>query len=221
MSKVIYFLSGLGADRRAFSKLSLPPDWDVRHVEWIPNKENEDLSAYSLRLAQKQMDTTKPFSLVGLSLGGIVSVELAKIFKPEKVILISSVATRREVPLLMRMLRYIPIHQWVPSSFYKRANPVVFWLFGSKTPDERRLVTEIMHDTSPSFARWALEQISRWKNETIPVKLFHIHGSADRIFPIYYLHPDVKIKGGGHFMVYARAEEVSEILRKQFENVRD
>jgi hypothetical protein len=47
----------------------------------------------------------------------------------------------------------------------------------------------------------------------------HIHGTADRLFPPKKLTPDYWIKGGGHFMVWNRAEEVSEILKEVIEQL--
>ena len=66
----VYFISGLGADKRVFSKLQLDDQFSVNYIEWIAPLKKETLQHYASRLVT-QIDTTKPFQLVGLSFGGI------------------------------------------------------------------------------------------------------------------------------------------------------
>ena len=61
----VYFISGLGADRRAFERIQLPPQFSVHHLDWIEPRKDESLNDYAMRLGEG-IDTTKPFALVGL-----------------------------------------------------------------------------------------------------------------------------------------------------------
>jgi len=63
--------------------------------------------------------------------------------------------------------------------------------------------------------KWANDQILNWKNDQRATNLFHIHGIADRIFPHYRTHADVKIKSGTHLIIHNRAEEISIILNER------
>jgi len=63
-----YFISGLGADKRIFSKLKLSEKINIIHVDWINPDRNETLEAYSKRLS-RIIDTSQPFALVGVSFG--------------------------------------------------------------------------------------------------------------------------------------------------------
>ena len=94
---IIYFISGLGADRRVFQKLKLPEGFTAQYIDWIKPFEDESLEAYSKRMATA-IDTSKPFVLVGLSMGGMVSIEIAKFTQPKLVILISSIKSIDELP---------------------------------------------------------------------------------------------------------------------------
>ncbi|MGN6647483.1 MAG: alpha/beta fold hydrolase, partial [Cytophaga sp.] len=69
---VLYFFSGLGADKRVFKKLRLPEHVEIRHVEWIQPQPEESLKNYVRRLSAV-IQTDKPFCLIGLSFGGIVA----------------------------------------------------------------------------------------------------------------------------------------------------
>ena len=210
----LYFFSGLGADKRAFQNLMLPGHWVIKHVEWIGNLKNESLQDYCKRLSA-YIDISKPFSFVGLSFGGIVAVELARILKPEKIIIISSVSTKKELPMDLVgniLLRKLKLFKLIPSSAFKKVNSITHWLFGTKTKDEKQLLEQIIKDTPPKFAKWAMGNILTWNNETRPTNLTHIHGTADRIFPVKKTLADIKIDGGGHFMIYNKAEMISKIL---------
>ncbi|WP_353717332.1 hypothetical protein [Dyadobacter sp. 676] len=65
----VYFISGLGADERVFTKLKLDPRLNVKYIKWVRPLKKETLQHYAARLS-KQIDTSQPFQLVGLSFGG-------------------------------------------------------------------------------------------------------------------------------------------------------
>ena len=76
-----YFISGIGADYRMFTHIRLPEGYQAVYIHWIPPKKKEPLGAYASRLIA-QIDTAEPFVLIGLSLGGIMAVEIAKRYPP-------------------------------------------------------------------------------------------------------------------------------------------
>lgn len=160
----------------------------------------------------KLIDTSKEFALVGLSFGGIVATELSKIIQPKAIILLSSITTRPELPIIYKLIGLLKINELVPLSMLNKVFPFTHWYFGTNTKDEKALLRQIIHDTPPPFLKWAINEILHWKNMERPATIFHIHGTKDRIFPISRLKVDFKIKEGGHFMVYTKADEVSTIL---------
>lgn len=80
------------------------------------------------------------------------------------------------------------------------------------TPEERRLLRQILEDTSPGFLKWAIGVILKWGRMEKPTEIIHIHGSVDRVLPVKYVKADTVIPGGGHLMVYTMAKEVSQAL---------
>ena len=90
----IYGISGLGADERVFQYLEIGEEIEV--LKWIVPEKNENIVAYSKRLAN-QINTKEDFILIGVSFGGMIAVELGKIINPEKIILISSAETKNEL----------------------------------------------------------------------------------------------------------------------------
>jgi pimeloyl-ACP methyl ester carboxylesterase len=210
----VYFISGLGADERAFQRLSLPKEWKIKHLKWLDVAPSDTLESYVLKFS-KLIDDSEGFALVGLSFGGIMATELNKIIQPKATILLSSITTKYELPRVYKWLGIVKVNRLVPSFMLNRVFPFTHWYFGTKTKEEKILLEKIIHDTPPLFLKWAINEILHWKNEERPANIFHIHGTKDRIFPIDKLKVDFKIENGGHFMVYSKADDVSKILMER------
>ncbi len=210
----VYFISGLGADKRAFQKIKLSAAYEIKHIDWITPISEESLKDYSARLA-RQVDTSKPFILAGLSFGGMVVTEISKILKPTRSILISSISTRSQLPWYYRLIEKLRLHKIIPAQLLKWPNPLTFWAFGARTKEEKKLLRQILHDTDGKFLKWAIHAILTWTNEQRPETLFHIHGTNDKMLPVRYTRPHVKVERGGHFMVYSMADNINKILEEK------
>lgn len=207
----VYFISGLGADRKAFQKITLPQQFSVHYIDWIPNKKHESLEAYVKRLATS-IDTSKPFALVGLSFGGMTACMMNEFLHPEKTILISSVSSPKELPWYLKLAGALRIEKLIPISFLKGDSKLMYRFFGAKTESERRLLREFTGTSDPHFIKWALGKIARWKYRNKVNNLVHIHGSKDKIFPMGFVNADVVIQNGSHLMVWTKGAEVSRAV---------
>jgi pimeloyl-ACP methyl ester carboxylesterase len=209
----LYLISGLGVDGRLLQKLSFGPEVTIRHLDWIEPKKGETLPTYALRMAER-IDQTEEHALAGVSFGGMIAIEIAKRYHPKAVILLSSSATRKELPLSFRLAGKLGLNKIVPPQLIKVITPFTYWLFDAKTKEEKHLLKEILLDTSPSFVYWAMNSIVHWENDEVPKNLFHIHGKKDKVLPIRYVKADVVIPTAGHLMVYSHAEETSAWIKK-------
>lgn len=144
----------------------------------------------------------------------MMATEISKLIEVEKVILISSAKTRKEIPIYYRLSSFIGIHKTIPTKILKSSNAITNWFFGANSAFEKQLLKEILHDTNPAFLKWAINQIVNWKNIVAAKNTYHIHGTADRILPISGVSCDVKIKSGSHLMTLTKSEEINEILKK-------
>ncbi len=212
----LYFISGLGADKRAFSRLKIPHHYKVVHLDWMEPENNEALSAYVKRMAQR-IDTSEAFALIGLSFGGIVCTELSTILKPVVTIIISSVTSRKEMPFHFRLLGRIKADRVVNAAAMKKEHFFSHWFFGTKLVHEQELFRTILQESSPTYVKWAVHQVLNWQRQERPANIVHIHGDKDKIFPIQFVTPDIIIKGGEHFMVYTLADEVMEKMNEVLE----
>ncbi len=212
MTKEIYIFSGLGADERVFQRIDFS-DFSVTYIKWvIPNK-THTIEEYATRLI-KQITTTKP-TLIGLSFGGLMAIEVAKQMEVEKVILIASAKTNKEIPFYFRFAGTFGFHKFLPTKLLKSSNFLTNWFFGTTSISDKQILKQVLHDTDTTFLKWAIDKITRWKNQTLVKNTFHVHGTSDRIFPFVFVKCDVSIKKGGHLMTLNRAGELSAILREE------
>ncbi|WP_316847519.1 alpha/beta hydrolase [Pedobacter psychrodurus] len=208
----VYFISGLGADKRIFSKLKLNEKINIIHINWITPNKNESLALYAERLS-KVIDQSQAFALVGVSFGGMIAVEIAKILKPAKTIIISSTVLADQLPALYRFAGQLSLLKLIPAKLLKSSNKLTQnYYFGTRTSSEKALLSEIIKDTDPYFLKWAIGSILNWKNKTRPERIYHIHGTSDKILYSKVAQPDFVIENGTHFMVYQNAEEISGII---------
>lgn len=212
MTKNLYIFSGLGADERVFQKIDFS-GFSVKFIRWIVPLTNESMENYATRLL-KQIKTPDPV-FIGLSFGGMMAIEVAKQINVDKLILISSSKTSKEVPFYFRMVGLMGIHKLLPAAILKKSNSLTNWFFGTESNLDKQLLNNILMDTDPLFLKWAMEKIVHWSNHTQVKNTYHIHGENDRILPLNFIDCNETIKKGGHFMILNRAEELTLIIRQQ------
>jgi pimeloyl-ACP methyl ester carboxylesterase len=206
----VYFISGLAADRRVFKNIRLPEAFEPIYLDWIPPLKDESLQAYALRLGEK-INRREEFILVGLSMGGMIAVEIANHYRVKKTIIISSVPASTQLPFYFRIAARMYLQHLVSIRLVKIA-AIAKRLFTTETKEDKELLKSIIRESDAAFIRWALNAILKWKNDSIPTGLIHIHGTSDEILLIRYTKPTHIIKRAGHLLVMNRADEVNQIL---------
>lgn len=207
-----FIFSGLGADQRVFDEI----DFGNYHPQFIPWKSvdpDESLSSYAMKMSAN-FPKKEPFLLIGISFGGILAQEVGKYFPQAKILLLSSVQQRKELPLWMRFFSIFLSEKVIPIRRILKFNRINYSFFGTKTELERQRLSEILNDTDPKFAQFAIGCILRWKKTPIDNSIVHIHGDNDSIFPIKRVKPDHIISGGSHFMTVSKAAILSPIIQQ-------
>ena len=207
----VYFIAGLGANKRAFEYLDL--SWcEPVFIDWIPPQKNETLVSYASRL-RKLINEEHPV-IVGVSFGGMLTTEICKADRNVKGIIISSNKTHLEFPRYLRMWRHLPVYKWVPPGLIKFGGKFTKPILGPQGKLQKETFKKIVQETDPAFTAWAIDAILHWQNTELPANLIHIHGTGDRLLPFRYVKCDHTIKGGKHIMIMDKAEEVSALLKK-------
>jgi pimeloyl-ACP methyl ester carboxylesterase len=207
----IYFIPGLGADKRIFRNIKVPEGCHPFYLDWIKPWKNESLQSYSYRLAEK-METTKPFVIVGLSFGGMLAAEIVNKYPLGRMIILSSIACSNDLPFYYRAAGNIYLHKLVPISLLKSAS-LMKRIFTAETAEQKAYLKRVIREVDSSFVRWGLNAIIKWRGRITNSSYVHIHGSRDAVLPVRFCRPTHVIKGGGHLMILTREREINEIIK--------
>jgi hypothetical protein len=210
---ILYGISGLGADKRVFQFLKL--DNELIPIDWIEPLTNESIEQYTIRFSES-IDTSEKFGLIGVSFGGLIATELNKIIQPEITFLISSAETKSELRKTYQLVGKFKLINYLPLFVFNTPKKFAKWIFGAKN---EKLLYEIIDDTDLKFVKWALSKLTTWNNKTVIKNCIKIHGSNDKLIPSPTDNKIKLIEGGEHFMIVDRAEEISDIIKKEITNL--
>ncbi len=213
----LVLVPGLGADARVFGpQLKAFPD--ALAPGWIPPRPREPFAAYAERLAAT-IDRSRPLVLAGISMGGMLALEMARHLPATRVALIASCTHPRSVGPVMRSLEAVS-RPWPPWSveWLKYFAPLVMGRGGTVPPEGRRLLIQMAKDTPASFIRWGGRAIFEWPGRADPgVPLAHLHGARDRVIPLRRVRPTRVIREGSHVLNLSHPDEVIAFLREALE----
>jgi pimeloyl-ACP methyl ester carboxylesterase len=206
--EIIYCIPGLGLDYRLFGKLSIE-GVELKFLDYIEPLKNENITSYAKRLAEEITD--EEFSLLGMSLGGMLAIEIAETRKVNRLFLISTVKNKSEIPLFFKYIDKLPTSNKTASKLAIDAT-VAFKPYYDKSDDAgNKLFDAMIHSASTALLAWGVREIANWNFEKQPnCSFYHLHGTADMIFPVKNIDQAETLKGATHYMVYNDAVEVSK-----------
>ena len=210
MSK-IFLIAGLGADTRLYKNIDLH-EHDVVPVDWIAANKHDTLTTYAQKLIH-QYHIIPNAVVIGVSLGGMIAVEIAKQLPLNKVILISSIKTVDEAPGYFKLFRKAPLYKAVPDKLLGSVGMVMKPFFGHLKPEDVWLFGDMLKKSSPTFLKWAMSAVLNWENKVIPPNLYHIIGDKDLVFPCKNIKGATVVKGGTHIMVFDKAKQINKLLK--------
>jgi pimeloyl-ACP methyl ester carboxylesterase len=210
----IYFIHGQGSDPRLFSKLKLNTNFDTVCL-WLPLPEKgESMFSFAQKLIPK-IDTTAPFILVGVSLGGMVASELNEMIHPKQTIIISSAKNSNELPKRYKFMRALPIYKLFPAGFIKLSSFVMQPLIEPDRKKEKALFKSMLRNKNKLFLKRTIPMIINWNKQVNSGKIIiHLHGTKDHTLPIRNIQSPIVVRKGSHMMVLTQPELISSILNE-------
>lgn len=214
----LYCISGLAANNTLFSRLDLGKNIRVHTIHFRMPDANESLRDYAIRLGQ-QISHDR-ISLLGVSFGGMLVAELAKYLKAEtsvtvdEVIIISSVLNASSFPWFMHLANRMKLYKILPYRMINKVGERFVGFDKNCTKEELELKINMLKSTDWQMLKRQLYMIMQWRATAYELKIHHIHGNADKLFPVKLVKPQYIINGGNHFMVYQKAAEISGIISK-------
>lgn len=210
----IYLIHGQGSDSRLFSKLKLNEAFDTIYLNLPLPAKGTNMQSFAQQLIPK-IDTSGPFILIGVSLGGMVAAELNDILHPLQTIIISSAKNRNELPNRYKFMRVIPLYKLFPAFLIKGSSFIMQPLFEPDRKKEKVLFKNMLHNKDKLFLKRSIPIIIKWdKKDNIGKALIHIHGTKDHTIPIRNIQSPTIVKKGSHMMVLTQADLLSQKINE-------
>ena len=210
-------MPGLAASSMVFENIKLDSKkYSLHRIDWIQPKSNESIKCYCLRLSKK-IKHNNPI-LLGVSFGGIIVQELNKIINIKKLIIVSSVKSHNEFPILYKIARDYQLNNVLPFGMFDNFIKFSLKLNINKLYKRIDLAERYLTERNEIYLEWAVWSLLNWKQEKYRPDLIHIHGDKDKVFPIENISKCIKIKGGRHEMIILRAKWFNENLPSLIEN---
>lgn len=209
----LYLIPGQGADSTQFVNLTFDEQFEVKNVKYFTPEKGWEMADFA-RALSTQIDTSKKYIIIGVSLGGMLATEMADFMEPEKIIIISSAKHRKELPGRYRFQDVIPFYKIFPSRAIKRSAKYAQAIVEPDSKNDREVFVKMLERKDPDFLKRTIKMIIGWKRETYQKDIIHIHGDSDNTLPSRKVNYDYLIPDGSHMMVYTRAEEISALLNK-------
>ncbi|MCH2044280.1 MAG: alpha/beta hydrolase [Saprospiraceae bacterium] len=213
----IYCIPGLGNDKRIFDNLApLLVSQDIHFLEHIaPSHRKEPLRTYMYRLCERIHEHKEESVVIGMSLGGLMAVELSKILPMKHVFLVSTIQNSTEIPKHLRPFKHFPINRIMPFWAIQITSRPVVWALQVTDKKGRDHIQGQLDAYCPKTFKWGERAVLNWEDTESPESLTHIHGTHDEIFPIRQVNNTHTIQKGNHYMIMDRAEEVASIINRK------
>ncbi len=212
-NKQVYLIPGLGASSKIFEYLKFSKNVEIHFLDWIsPLNSREDITSYAYRMAKSI--SGEHIILIGVSFGGVIAQEIARFLEVEKIILISSIKSSKELPMRLKWIKYSKLYYLAPLLTYIKFDSGRLRVPGKLLKRKVYLYARYMHTKDKMYLLWATRQMLNWKEQKLETPLIHIHGSKDQIFPAQYLSNFIEIKEGSHAMILTKARKISKFINK-------
>lgn len=210
--KHLYFVPGLAACPKIFEYLKIPKDeYELHFLDWLlPLSENEPIEEYAKRMAV--LITEKNIVLIGVSFGGIMVQEMSKHLDANKVIIISSVKNRGELPKRLKFIQKTKAYKLFPATAIQNIEDFSIYAFGSFAKKRVDIYNKYLSVRDEKYLKWAISNVLNWKQTETLTNIIHIHGLNDEVFPSKYLKDFIPIKNGTHIMILNKANSISKII---------
>jgi len=199
----VYFMPGMAANSSIFEFIKLPEDQFKMHfLKWIIPKKEESLKHYTQRM--NRYIKHENAVLIGVSFGGIIVQEMAKNLKLRRLIIISSVKCRAELPPRMRFAANTGLYKIVPTSLLNYVDHFEKIAVGDFIKKRAKLYRQYLSVRNERYLNWSIKNMVLWDCDEVNMNLVHIHGEKDEIFPIKNISNCIKVKNGTHIMILNR-----------------
>jgi pimeloyl-ACP methyl ester carboxylesterase len=213
IKQTIYIFPGQGSDKRLFDSLSFDSHYNIKVIEYETPEKKMTMKSFAQQLSS-QIDTTHEFILLGVSLGGMICVELSEILKPSKIIIISSAKNRKELPFRYKFQKIIPLYKLLPGSVILAGAKILQPIVEPDRNKNKKTFKSMLARKNSLYMKRTVGLIINWKRKNNENNIYQIHGNKDHTLPLRkIISPTYVVENGSHMMTLTRAKDISEILK--------
>ncbi|MDB3938381.1 alpha/beta hydrolase [Flavobacteriaceae bacterium] len=202
-TKHIYLMPGMSANPLIFKRIKFSDEkYEIHFLKWAKPVLNESIENYSKRL----LDFIKHKNpiLIGVSFGGLIVQEISKLIDVEKVIIISSIKSNRELPLYMKSAKFLKLYNYFPLKLFDDVFNISKSLKINKIYKKLDLIDKYLSVRDENYLKWAIREILNWKQEKPLQEVIHIHGDKDLTFPISLIKDCIIVPGATHALILTK-----------------
>jgi pimeloyl-ACP methyl ester carboxylesterase len=209
----VYFVPGMAASPLIFENIKLPENqFEMHMLEWLLPSENETLEHYAKRM--NELIKHENVVLIGVSFGGILVQEMSKYLSLKKLIVVSSVKSKHELPKRMKLAKLTKAYKIIPTSLVNNLDALTKYTFGNTVKKRIALYRKYLSITNKQYLDWAIKQVICWDQDKPLKNAIHIHGQNDMVFPHRCLGECITVKDGTHIMIINKYKWFNENLPK-------
>ena len=210
----IIYISGIGADGRAFTKLDIQGEYEHVYTHWISFNASDSLESYVTRFIETYAITPQDV-LVGLSFGGLIAQKISELVGNSKVVLVCSFRSKRDLRPLWHLCLRWKLYWLFPTFQIPLITPIVTISLNARSRESRQTTTAMLKDSDFRFIRWALKEIAvNDLSDTFKESFLILNGTRDLLVRTWQAKLTSIIKGGSHFMVFDRADQITPIIQE-------
>ncbi|NND51573.1 MAG: alpha/beta hydrolase [Flavobacteriaceae bacterium] len=207
----VYFMPGMAANSSIFEHIDLPVDqFKIHLLDWMLPLKQETLESYAKRMSEHVKHDN--VVLLGVSFGGILVQEMSSFLNLSKVIIVSSVKTKFELPRRLRAARKTRAYHLVPTRIFSNVDALAKYAFGKTVTKRIELYRKYLSMSDKLYLDWAIKNMVCWDQTEYDPDLIHIHGENDGILPIKNINNCIPIKNGSHIMIINKYKWFNENL---------
>ncbi len=207
----VYFMPGMAARSSIFQNIALPADRFEQHfLDWFVPEKGMTMEQYAQELC-KEVVHYNPV-LIGVSFGGMMVQEMAKWMPVRKVIIVSSVKKKEELPRRLIFAKYTKIHRLLPTGLVNNMELLSRYAFGETVTKRLELYEQYLSIKDKYYLDWSIDQMVHWSQVEHHPDLVHIHGEKDAVFPIHHIKNCITVENGTHTMIIHRYKWFNEQL---------
>lgn len=211
----LYFVPGLAANTKIFEYLDLPKEnFETHFLEWIlPLSVEETIESYAKRMCESIKHDNS--ILVGVSFGGVMVQEMSKQTNCNKVVIISSMKSNKELPNRLKLAQKTKAYKLFPTKIVENIEEYEHLFFGDYLKKRAELYKMYLSIRNADYLEWAIHNVLNWKQDYELDNIIHIHGNKDEVFPIKHIKNAIEVDNGTHIMILNKAKTISKILAEK------